>query len=675
MPMRATVTVDPKVVLGPVHDRLYGANLEHVGQSVHGGTWSELLKDRKFAGVDRMYLGLSEGLSHEHPAFGVVAPWEPVGPDRDAVLFVHDNTTFYTGSQSQRITVLVDDGRPHGIRQGGIHLRAGDGYQVRLVVRGQGQAVQVSLGDVTWIIPRVEDRWDVFERTMSPARTDARGALSITVTGSGSLWVGCASLMPADNLEGHRRELVEAMEAWRPTSLRWPGGNFVSAYHWRSGTGDRDLRPSYVDPVWHLLETNDVGTDEFIRLCRLIGTEPELTVNMGSGTVEEAAAWVEYCNGVEGTPGGELRARNGHAEPFEVTTWYVGNEQFGNWQVGHVDAETYAQRYLAFARAMREVDPRLRLIAVGAPAELYGRWNELVLRAAAAEMDELSVHYYSIRTEKMEAPPTAAELCLPKIAAAHEVEAMLDATIDVVARHASPPVPIAFDEWNTYVGAKGPDFIEPYDVADALYAGSLIHACLRRSRFVTAAAVFNLVNVMGSYMVGPLHAWEWHPSRGEYWVPRTDGDVSPPSVWKTPTTLVLELLTGRRGDRVVETRVDGPTFASPARGNLPAYDAVPTIDAATTLAPDGGTLYLSVVNRDLETPAHVTVDGVDGRADARTWCVTGRSALDRNSEEHPRAVTIEEGVWPAAATTLDLPPHSFTMVEIPLPIASERRRE
>ena len=153
------------------------------------------------------------------------------------------------------------------------------------------------------------------------------------------MWVARASLMPVDNTGGFRKDVVESIKAnWTPTFIRWPGGNFASAYHWMDGIGDIDKRPPYLDPAWQQWEYHDVGTDEFIAFCRLVDSEPILTVNMGTGTPEEAAAWVAYCNGSPDTKYGAMRAKNGHPEPFNVKTWFVGNEQFGNWQDGHCDA-------------------------------------------------------------------------------------------------------------------------------------------------------------------------------------------------------------------------------------------------------------------------------------------------------------------------------------------------
>ena len=640
-PLTATITIDTGKPRGGVHDHLYGANLEHIGRCVYRGHWAEMLRNRKFLGHDQMFVGLSEGLSHQNPSYGVVMPWTALAPDYHDVLYVHDNTTFYTGAQSQRITIRRADGAMHGVQQDEISLRAGRGYRVRVVLKGEGQAVEVRLGDALWRIDAAGSDWADYEAVLTPGKDDDNGTFSIAHAAEGHLWIGCASVIPEGTLDGHRADVVAALRDWGPTFLRWPGGNFASAYHWYDGIGPRDRRPGYLDPAWNTWEPHDVGTDEFIDLCRHVESEPILTINMGNGTPKEAADWVEYCNGGPETPMGKRRAENGHPEPYGVKTWFVGNEQFGNWQVGTCDAETYARRYVEYASAMLAVDPGLDLIAVGAPTDLYGHWNELVLKTIPGEVKKLSVHYYSIRTEKWTTPPPADQLYWPKVASAHEVCEMLDRTWEVMQAATDDPPPIAFDEWNTYVAGKAPDFFEDYGMADALYTGALMNACLNRAGWIKMSASFNLINVMGNIR------------------------VSPQAVWKTPTFLVLELFTKHRGASAVACDVTCPTVATPEAGNLPAYDAMPLVDAAATLSADGKTLHLSVVNRDPERAAMLDLPGIASAGDAPMHLVAGPGPMALNTEEAPEAVVIEEATW-AAGTPLEIPAHAVAMIDIAL---------
>ena len=658
---QASVRIHADQVIGRAHDHLYGANLEHIGQAIYGGVWAEMLVDRKFAGNDHMYSGVNEGLNNANPSCGIVFPWAGVNPDRDVVLYAHDNSDFYTGRQSQRISIRRADGKAHGVKQGSLYLEAERDYDLRLVLKGEGLAMQVQLGDESWRIDALASEWRTVQHTFANAGEHPQGALSLVIE-QGQAWIGCASLMPADNINGFRPDVIAAMRDWSPTQLRWPGGNFVSAYAWRDGVGDIDKRPAYLDPAWQQWETNDMGTDEFVTMCRLVGAEPVLTINMGDGAVDEAAAWVEYCNGGVDSTYGKLRAQNGFPEPHNVRVWFVGNEQFGNWQVGHVDARTYARKYLEYAAAMRDVDNDLTLIGVGVPVDLYARWNEEVLSIAGAEMDQYSVHYYSIRTEKQAEPPPNEMMTLPKLAAAQEVEGMLDDTLAVMDAHAPKKLPLAFDEWNTYFSAKPPAFIEGYNMADAVYTASVMHLMLSRADRIQYSAIYHLTNVMGNYIIGPLYEWDpLNLGRGGGWVPASTGDNPPkPATIKMPATLVLELMTKFRGAVSLPVSVDCGVFSSPAMGNQPAYNNVPLVNAAATYDRDGKALYVSLANCSLDESVKANLSGLDAAGEAEIHIVAGDSPLSTNTFEAPETVVIQSSR--AAVDDIVLPPCSFAML-------------
>ncbi len=196
--------------------------------------------------------------------------------------------------------------------------------------------------------------------------------------------------------DGLRTDVLEASRRLRYSNIRYPGGNFVSAYRWRDGVGPVEARPARYEPAWDSLEPNTFGTDEFIRFCRQLGAEPYLVVNAGDGDMREARDWVEYCNGTKPTEPARLREANGHAEPYGVRYWGVGNEVDGAWQVGYKTAEEYARTYTEFAKVMRWADPSIKLLASavsyweGNPVERVGR----LLEAAPDLIDYLSIHWY-----------------------------------------------------------------------------------------------------------------------------------------------------------------------------------------------------------------------------------------------------------------------------------------
>ncbi len=183
-------------------------------------------------------------------------------------------------------------------------------------------------------------------------------------------------LYPDDHVSTADPEIVDLLAALNLSALRWPGGNFVSGYHWRDGVGPIEERPTRPNPAWDGLETNLFGTDEFVALCEAVGCEPMICVNAGNGTPEEAARWVEYCNGSTDTEMGALRATHGHPEPYDVTYWEVGNELYGSWQIGWTTPAGNADRYRRFTDAMEAVDDSIEVMACG---NRHTDWNEPLL--------------------------------------------------------------------------------------------------------------------------------------------------------------------------------------------------------------------------------------------------------------------------------------------------------
>ncbi len=201
---------------------------------------------------------------------------------------------------------------------------------------------------------------------------------------------------PLSDEKGFRKDVIEAIKRLNVTNLRWPGGNFVSGYHWMDGIGPKEKRPKKMELAWHTVETNQFGTDEYIEFCRTINTEPHICINMGSGTMDEARDWVEYCNGKEDTYFANLRRQNGHPEPYDVKYWGLGNEISGHWQIGAKSAEEYATMALEFAKVMKWTDGSIQLIACGScqqiPAEM--EWNRIVVQKLIDIADYLSIHMY-----------------------------------------------------------------------------------------------------------------------------------------------------------------------------------------------------------------------------------------------------------------------------------------
>ena len=198
---------------------------------------------------------------------------------------------------------------------------------------------------------------------------------------------------PLSDERGFRTDVLDAARGLRIPILRWPGGNFVSGYHWLDGVGPKDARPRRSELAWHAEESNRFGTNEFVEYCRVLGTEPYICVNMGSGTMDEAQAWVEYCNGTGNTAWADLRRQHGYPEPHRVRYWGLGNEMYGSWQIGNTSAHDYVKKARAFALVMKRTDPSIQLIGCGHNG--WSEWDEIVLSGLAEFVDYHSVHLYT----------------------------------------------------------------------------------------------------------------------------------------------------------------------------------------------------------------------------------------------------------------------------------------
>ncbi|HOX06494.1 MAG TPA: alpha-L-arabinofuranosidase C-terminal domain-containing protein [Planctomycetota bacterium] len=273
-------------------------------------------------------------------------------------------------------------------------------YDFRMVARSPDlRSLRVACADRAGrTVARVEVRgvnrvWGSFSvklrlKSGATARPGGPYRLTITAPERGQFVIARALLYPADHVRGADPDVIRLLRESRLPLLRWPGGNFVSGYHWEDGIGPTDERPTRANPAWGGLEPNLFGTHEFIAFCRAVGCEPMICVNAGIGTPEEAARWVAYCNGSARTPQGRRRARHGATRPFRVRHWEIGNELSGSHQIGWTTAAGYADRYREFARAMRAADPTIRIIACGS----QGEWNARLFRGNAGTVDCVSDH-------------------------------------------------------------------------------------------------------------------------------------------------------------------------------------------------------------------------------------------------------------------------------------------
>ncbi|KXN91890.1 putative alpha-N-arabinofuranosidase C [Leucoagaricus sp. SymC.cos] len=303
----------------------------------------------------------------------------------------------------------------------------------------------------------------------------------------------------SDSKTGFRLDVLEALKELKIPLVRYPGGNFVSTYRWQDGIGPRDQRPRRPELAWLTEESNQFGTDEFIEWCRTVGTEPFICLNMGTGTLEDALAWVEYCNSSSNTYYANLRRKNGHEEPYNVKYWALGNEVWGPWQVGQMESQDYAKKAYQWAKALKLLDPNIKLVSCGETG--YADWDDVTLRKLAPVVDYHSIHIYTVSQGQH-----AVNVMGP--AAAEKALEITRSLIDLakIQNGLSKELTVCFDEWNVWdpvraPGEKGAE--EHYDLSDALAVAAWLNVFVRKADIVKIACIAQSVNVISPIITSP----------------------------------------------------------------------------------------------------------------------------------------------------------------------------
>ena len=304
---------------------------------------------------------------------------------------------------------------------------------------------------------------------------------------------------PASKLSdshGFRKDVMDEIRTLGVPIIRYPGGNFVSGYDWLDGVGPKQNRPRVLDKAWNSINSNQFGTDEFMAWCSAVGTLPLMGLNLGTGTPEQAAALVEYCNVEKGTRWSELRRKNGIAAPYKTQYWCLGNEMDGPWQIGHMTAKEYGYKAADAARQMRYVDPALKLVACGSSGPLmptYLEWDREVLEECYEYVDALSLHRYIGNTQQETGTDSSKYLAM-NLTMDRQIAETVAVCDYVQGRKRSPKqLWLSFDEWNVWYRARSGDAVngreqdaphlleEIYNLEDALLVGGIVNTLLRNA--------------------------------------------------------------------------------------------------------------------------------------------------------------------------------------------------
>jgi alpha-L-arabinofuranosidase len=465
---------------------------------------------------------------------------------------------------------------------------------------------------------------------------------------------------------GFRTDVLKEIRELGVPIVRWPGGNFVSGYHWLDGVGPKDKRPTVLDKAWDTIETNQFGTNEFMTWAKLAGVEPLMGLNFGTGSAEDAAALVEYCNLAGGTKWSDLRRAHGYEKPHNVKYWCVGNEMDGTWQIGHMPAKEYGLKAADAARQMRNVDPRIQLIACGSSGPFqptYIDWDRTVLEECYDTVDGISLHHYWGNTEEnFKDTQTYLAMNLAMDRQIREIVAVCD-TVKAQKR-SDKQLFLSFDEWNVWYRARSGDALdgrgkkaphlleEPYNLEDALLIGGLANSLIRNADRVKVACLAQLVNVIAPIMTnenGTLrhsiyypYAWALKYGRGNSLNIATEG----------PGYEVNKL---------------GPPFET--NGVIePGFGEVAFVDISAAHDKENKTVTLFLLNRDVNKAQTVEIVWRDLTPTAvNTFqTMTGPDVKAGNTFADPNRVKPQTLASPKVGSrmTIELPAKSYSVLSL-----------
>jgi len=460
---------------------------------------------------------------------------------------------------------------------------------------------------------------------------------------------------PTADEEGFRQDVIDLVRELGVSTVRYPGGNFVSGFRWEDSVGPREERPTRLDLAWHSTETNAFGLHEFGSWLDKVGGEMMLALNLGTRGTLEALDLVEYANVTSGSALADQRVANGRTAPFDVRMWCLGNEMDGPWQLGHRSGTDYGKLASQVSKALRQLDERVELVVCGssnAHMPTFGAWERDVLMEAYDDVDYISCHAYYQEHDGdlgsfLASPVDMDRFIETVVATADHVKAVKrsDKTID-----------ISFDEWNVWYQDRyrnvdkiegienwpqAPRLLEDlYSVADAVVVGGLLISLLKHADRVTAASLAQLVNVIAPIMTEP-------------------GGPA----WRQTTFFPFAITSALAQGTALEVKLESPTYATERYGEVPQLDAVATHDAET------GRTAVFVVNRSLTEEATVTID-IAGLGDvtvqsART--ISDEDVTAANTLEQPDRVAPHDNATASvdgSTLTVTLPSVSWTAIEL-----------
>jgi len=622
IPSMASVAVDTSRPAGSTVPRtIFGSFLEPIGNSTYNGLWAEILQNPSFEAGMWSASNVSR-LLREEPALaraselGLPLPWEPLDPNQGNRYEPH---YLDAANSSGSLVIMGVPGQPTGIRQKvylpvhrtleykgslyGRHLSGPSGLTISIHPRNGNEVLasaHIDAACASW----TKYSFDLRLPEGKLHRLDPADFV-IEVENDERVEVDESSLMPSDALDGLDPDAVEMAKALETPLVRF-GGNFTSGYHWRDGVGPRDQRVSMLNLAWGIPEYNTFGTDEFLHFCDLIGAEPQVALNLGSGTPEEAAAWVRYIDDNWHKHGG--------------LKWELGNELWGNWNTGWPTLEQLAARTLDFSKAVRSVDPHAVLIATGADPDNYSKWNAIQLSNPKNTFNYLSTHFVVTNTD-VRLPHasndfiTQAAFALPN--GLEEKLKEMQQQINSVPAFANN-AHIAFTEW-LFIG-HNPGTPSFQNMGGAINTAGFFNMLMRNSAIVPISNMTGIMEFAG------------------IWKARSQ-------VYAAPGYYIFKMYSTAHALRPVNVATQSGSY-SVKNGvrRIPEISDVPYLDVVAALNDSGDTLTLFCINRSLDTdiPSAIRITGFSAAPFAEIETLHASSISDVNDEDDPERVAPEK---------------------------------
>lgn len=650
---KATIEIDTRRIVHPVPRSIFGGFMEPLRSAVYdGGVWAQLLNNPSF----EEHLWSPEALTHmiqgrpelnDSSKLGLPIPWESLYPQGKR--FEPRWGDAANSSLSLLIMGLPD--KQTGIRQAiypPVHRVLGYTGSIWVKPVSGERRIEISLrrrnrpDDILakTSIDLMGDGWARYEYAMELSKGQLASRepadFVISVMGDTRVLIDQVLFYPADNVDGLNPEAIEMTKALKMPLLRF-GGNFISGYHWRDGIGPMDKRPSLLNTAWGQPEYNQFGTDEFLRFTELVGSQPQICLNMGSGTVEEAVEWVKYVNARWGDKSGGL-------------LWELGNELWGLFQIGYPPLEEVAARTREFSVAIRAVDPRAKFIATGQDPDRYKDWNAAQLSLGPGFYEYLSTHMV-VEAGRMQKPASPAKVAEAMFAMPVGIEQMLrnmKQQIDVDPRMKDVKLALTENLFRVPFAPSPPDYPAPHvpeyrNMGGALYEAGMLNALIRVADFTPIS------DLTGAVEFGRL--WE---KRG--------------ITYGVPTYWALRMYSNADVANLLETKVDVARYdVRDGAIRVPRVADVPYLDVVAVSNPKSDVITIFAVNRSLDRPIKASIKLSDFTMHSASGKVlSAKDIYVGNDDANPEAVVPKEFQETVSGSLFShtFPKASVSMIEL-----------